>query len=131
MLKRVRPVEKMCQHFGIGAFPPTEAAVYEFFTLKRSLGAPPSRLRSFMEALNFCRHILNMDELASVVCSRRCLGTTSSDVPHVVVQAEPLKVDELKLLHKVLQTGEPWDRVFAGALLCATYPRQVGRFDAH
>ena len=123
LLKRVRAVEKMCQHLGIGAFPPTEAAVYEFFTLERSLGAPPSRLRSYMEALNFCRHILNMDELTSVVNSRRCLGTTSSDVPHVAAQAEPLKVEELKLLHKVLQSGEPWDRVFAGALLFATYSR--------
>ena len=27
LLKRVRAVEKMCQHLGIGAFPPTEAAV--------------------------------------------------------------------------------------------------------
>ena len=123
LLKRVRAIEKMCQHLGIGAFPPTEAAVYEFFTLERNLGAPPSRLRSYMEALNFCRHILNMDELANVVNSRRCLGTTSSDVPHIVAQAEPLKVEELNLLHKVLQSGEPWDRVFAGALLFATYSR--------
>jgi len=45
-----------------------------------------------MEALNFCRHILSVEELGSVVSSRRCMGTTSSDVPHVA-QAEPLKVD--------------------------------------
>ena len=51
------------------------------------------------------------------------MGTTSSDVPHVVAQAEPLKVDELKLLHNVLQTGSTWDKVFAGAILFATYSR--------
>ena len=123
LLKRVRAVEKMCKFFGIGSFPPTEGEMYSFCVSERNLGAPPSRLRSFMEALNFCRHILSMEELGSVVNSRRCVGTTSSDVPHVVAQAEPLKVEELKLLHNVLQTGSSWDKVFAGAILFATYAR--------
>ena len=123
LLKRVRAVEKMCNFFGMGAFSPDEAEMYKFCVSERNLGAPPSRLRSFMEALNFCRHILSMDELGSVVNSRRCVGTTSSDVPHVVAQAEPLKVEELRLLHNVLQTGSQWDKVFAGAILFATYSR--------
>ena len=123
LLKRVRAVEKMCKFFGIGSFLPTESGMYNFCVSERNLGAPPSRLRSFMEALNFCRHVLSMEELGNVVSSRRCVGTTSSDVPHVVAQAEPLKVEELKLLHTVLQTGATWDKVFAGAILFATYAR--------
>lgn len=107
----------------MGAFPPSEQALYDFFILERNGGAPPSRLKSYMEGLNFCRHILSMHELCNVVDSRRCMGATNSDVPHVVSQAEPLKVDELRRLHDILLTGEVWDRVFAGAILFATYAR--------
>ena len=109
LLKRVRALEKMCLHFGIGGFPPSEQSMYEFFNLERIRGAPPSRLKSFMEATNFCHHVLSMSELAIVVSSRRCIGTTTADVPAVITQAELLRVDELKVLHAKLLQGEPWD----------------------
>lgn len=123
LLKRVRAVEKLCHHFGPGGFPASEQSVYDFFNLERGLGAPPSRLKGFMEAINFCHHVLSMDELACVISSRRCMGTTTADVPAIISQAEPLKVDELRILHAKLIHGEPWDKVFSGAILFATYAR--------
>ena len=106
LLKRVRSVEKMCSHFGFGNFPPDEPSVYKFFTAERKQGAPPSRLKGFLEALSFCRHVLSMDQLGQVVQSRRCLGATTADVPNVISQASSLKVDELKMLHTKLLTGK-------------------------
>eukprot|EP00435_Cladocopium_sp_Y103_P040460 s2955_g11.t1 len=123
MLKRVRAAEKMCQYFGIGGFPPTEEAVYGFFDSERASGAPPSRMRGFMECLLFCRHILGMTELDPVVISRRCMGTTVSDVPHVIKQASPLKVEELIKLHQILLEGQPWDALFSGSVLLSVYSR--------
>eukprot|EP00435_Cladocopium_sp_Y103_P066278 s379_g28.t1 len=123
ILKRVRAAEKMCQYFGIGNFPPSEERLYQFFAVERGLGAPASRLKGFMECLMFCRHILNMTELEHVVNSRRCIGATMTDVPAVVKQARALKVDELKVLHRVLCSGELWDRVFSGSILFAVYSR--------
>ena len=52
LLKRVRAVEKMCNFFGIGSFPPAEAEMYNFCVSERKLGAPPSRLQSFMEEMH-------------------------------------------------------------------------------
>ena len=123
LLKRVRSVEKMCSHFGFGNFPPDEPSVYQFFTAERKQGAPPSRSKGFLEALSFCRHVLSMDQLGQVIQSRRCLGATTADVPSVISQASPLKVDELKMLHTKLLTGETRDRIFSGAILFAVYSR--------
>ena len=58
LLKRVRAVEKMCQFLGVGIFPASESKVYTFFTFERAHGAPVSRLRSYLEALAFCYHVL-------------------------------------------------------------------------
>ena len=123
LLKRVRSVEKMCSAFGMGNFPPDEPAVYKFLTAERNSGAPPSRLKGCLEALSFCRHVLSMDQLGQVVQSRRCIGATTAEVPGVVAQAAPLKVEELKTLHLRLLTGDTWDKIFVGAILFAVYSR--------
>lgn len=123
LLKRVRAVEKVCSWLGVGNFPPTEPLAYKFFSEERMHGAPPSRLKGYMEAFSFCRHVLSVDELTPVVQSKRCAGTTTADVPSVISQASPLKVEELKLLHWKLHHGEPWDKVFSGAVLFAVYAR--------
>ena len=123
LLKRVRSVEKMCSHFGMGFFPPDEKMLYAFFSDQRSVGAPPSKLKGFMEALSFCRFVLSMEELAEVTNSRRCAGATRNDVPSPVTQAVALTVDELKKLHAKLQDGEIWDRIFCGSILFAVYSR--------
>ena len=44
-------------------------------------------------------------------------------VPCVIVQAFPLRVDELKMLHTELLTGETWDMIFTRAILFAVYSR--------
>ena len=123
LLKRVRAIEKVCSWLGVGSFPPSEPTVYKFFSEERMHGAPPSRLKGYMEAFSFCRHVLSVDELVPVIQSKRCVGTTTADVPSVVSQASPLKVDELKLLHRTLIDGAPWDKVFSGAILFAVYAR--------
>ena len=64
-----------------------------------------------------------MDQLGQVVQSRRCLGATTADIPSVISQASPLKVDELKMLHTKLLTGETRDKIFSGAILFAVYSR--------
>eukprot|EP00435_Cladocopium_sp_Y103_P076096 s57_g76.t1 len=120
MLKRVRAAEKMVQYFGIGGFPPTEEAVYGFFNAERASGAPPSRMRGFMECLLFCRHVLDMTELDPVVISRRCKGTTTNDVPHVIKQ--DLHSGLIKL-HQILLEGQPWDALFSGTVLLSVYSR--------
>ena len=123
ILKRVRAAEKICHYMGIGVFPPTETMVYEFFNWERSQGAPSSRLKGYMECFMFCRHMLNMPELEPVINSRRCLGSTISELPSTVKQASALTVEELRTLHGVLSKGQEWDQVFAGALLFAIYAR--------
>ena len=123
LLKRVRSVEKMCSHFGLGSFPPDEPSVYQFFTAERKQGAPPSCLKEFFEALSFCRHVLSMDQLGQTVQSRRCLGATTADMPNVISQASSLKMDELRMLHIKRLTGETWDLNFSGAILFAVYSR--------
>ena len=92
LLKRVRSVEKMCSAFGMNGFPPDEPTVYQFFNSERSSGAPPSRLKGYLEALSFCKFVLGMEQLGPVEQSRRCIGATTSEVPVAVAQAAPLKV---------------------------------------
>ena len=60
LLKRVRAVEKICNHLGQGLFPCSEETTYRFFKLGRDNGAPPSRLKSYLEALAFCLYTFSM-----------------------------------------------------------------------
>ena len=60
------------------------------------------------------------------------MGTTSSDVPHVVAQAEPLKVDELKLLHNGFANWINVGQSFCWChFVCNILSSQMGRSDAH
>ena len=103
-------------------FPCTEDELYSFLCKERSNGAPPSRLKAVMEALAFCRHVLGIEALEPCIGSRRCLGASSNQGPHVVKQAPPFKVDHLLVFHKVLFDGKGiWDSVFAGMILFCTY----------
>ena len=123
LLKRVRSIEKVCVHLGSGDFPPNEQQTYQFFCVERESGAPASRMKSHFEALVFCYHVFSVTELGVVVNSKRCHGVTMSEQPHMISQASPLQVAELQKLHEVLELGEPWGQVFAGAALFAVYAR--------
>jgi hypothetical protein len=95
----------------------------EFFKLERDNGAPPSRLKSYLEALAFCLYIFSMEELQPVVTSKRLHGCSITAVPTTVVQASSLTVEELAKLHAVLWTQCDWNSVFAGAVLFVVYAR--------
>ena len=123
LLKRVRSIEKVCLYLDDRTFPPNEQQTYQFFCAERDAGAPASRLKSRFEALVFCYHVFTVTELGDVINSRRCHGVTMNDVPSQISQASALQVAELRKLHDVLEHGEPWDQVFAGAALFAVYAR--------
>eukprot|EP00435_Cladocopium_sp_Y103_P050198 s108_g15.t1 len=123
LLKRARALEKLCSYFGIGAFPVSEGDLYRFFQYERSNGAPPSRLRSFIEAMSFCFHVLGMDELKDALNSKRLHGCAVASVPHTISQASPLSVLELDKLHAVLFESDGWDAVFSGCVLFVIYSR--------
>lgn len=123
LMKRVRAVEKVCNFLGPDIFPCSEEAMYNFFKSERDLGAPPSRLKSYLEAMAFCLYTFSMDELRPVVASRRLHGCTIPAVPSAILQASPLTVDELSKIHEVLWAKSDWNSVFAGALLFVVYSR--------
>ena len=123
LLKRARAIEKLCGYFGVGAFPTSEQKVYQFFQAERAKSAPPSRLKSYLEALAFCLHVFSMSELRDVVASKRLHGCAIPAVPSCVVQAAPLTVEELTRLHEVLHEQCDWNAVFAGAVLFVVYSR--------
>ena len=100
-----------------------EAKTYQFFTTERSSGAPPSRLKSYLEALAFCYHVFSMSELQEVVSSKRLHGCTIAATPAAVSQAAPLAVGELTRLHLALFEKCDWNSVFAGAALFVIYSR--------
>ena len=54
LLKRVRAIENVCNFLGPGVFPCDEDVAYRFFQFERDNGAPPSRLKSYLEAFAFC-----------------------------------------------------------------------------
>lgn len=123
LLKRARAVEKLCGFFGVGAFPTSEQKIYQFFQSERAKGAPPSRLKSYLEALAFCFHVFSMSELREVVASKRLHGCTIPAVPTCVTQAAPLTIEELTKVHGILQDQCDWNSVFAGAVLFVVYSR--------
>eukprot|EP00435_Cladocopium_sp_Y103_P035239 s580_g9.t1 len=123
LLKRVRAMEKFCNYFGQGNFPTSEVNIYRFFQVERNNGAPPSRLKSFLEALAFGFHVLGMDELKDSLNSRRLHGCALSSVPATIAQASPLSVQELIKLHAVLHGSMGWDAVFSGSALFVIYSR--------
>ena len=123
LLKRVRAVEKICNHLEPGIFPCNEETTYRFFQFERDNGAPPSRLKSYLEALAFCLYTFSMEELKPVVTSKRLHGCSIPAVPMAAIQASPLTVEELAKLHEVLWIRSDWNSVFAGAVLFVVYAR--------
>ena len=127
--KRALALMHMCDYLEENwqpAFPIDERLMYAFLCAERELGAPTSRLKGYMQAVTFCRFVLDLKELDPVINSARCRGTTK---PKNVVeknQASPLRVDEVRQLHDCLMNGaELWDRMFSGAALFCLYARST------
>jgi hypothetical protein len=126
ILKRCRSMSKMTNYFVDRGrkFPCSEPDTYEFLCVERGNGAPSSRLKGYIEALTFCRHVLGVTIFDESTNSRRCQGVAALDLNHKARQADPLTVKQLETLHHVLFTDEQmWNRVFAGMLLFCTYAR--------
>ena len=126
IMKRCRSMSRLTNYFidRGRTFPCDESQFYEFMCVERENGAPPSRLKGFIEAVTFCRHVLGVLEFEGITSSRRCQGVAALDVNHKIHQAEPLSVKQLEILHNVLfNSDELWNRVFAGMLLFCVYAR--------
>ena len=106
-------------------FPGDEATLYQHFCAERQAGSPSSRLQSVVEALRFSEHVLGVSQLCAELLSKRVIGASKYQTPGPRRQAAPFTVKELKVLHSILQTDteDVWDRVMAGATLCAVYSR--------
>ena len=126
IMKRCRSMSRMANFFKDRGrvFPCDESQFYEFLCVERENGAPPSRLKGYVEAVTFCRHVLGVVEFEGLTPSRRCQGVAALDVDHKLQQAEPLSVKQLETLHRILfEDAEVWNQVFAGMLLFCVYAR--------
>ena len=126
LMKRVRSLARVTNHCldrGI-SFPCTEEQMYNFLCEERAAGAPPSRMKAILEACVFARHVLGVEQMEPIITSRRCSGTTATDINKVIQQSTPLTVNQLKRLHEVLTCDpEIWNRTFAGMTLFCVYAR--------
>ena len=107
IMKRCRSMSRVTNYFidRGRTFPCDEPQFYEFMCVERESGAPPSRLKGFIEAVTFCRRVLGVLEFEGITASRRCQGVAALDVSHKIQQAEPLSVKQLEILHNVLFTS--------------------------
>ena len=125
--KRALAIMRICDYLEesvLNKFPITERDMYAFLCAERNAGAPASRLKGLMQAVTFCRFVLDMTDLEETVNSARCRGTTRQTNVAEKIQAAPLMVKEVQLLHELLSKGEDiWFRLFAGAALFCLYAR--------
>ena len=105
------------------SMPCSESDFYEYLKVQKVSKAPLSRLKSALESIRFCRHTFSVDSLDEICRSRRCRGVCMSDTVRPAEQSAPLRVDELRVLHNLLEGDSKWDAVAAGACLLATYAR--------
>ncbi|CAE7809136.1 unnamed protein product [Symbiodinium sp. CCMP2592] len=125
-LKRANSLIKLTKLAGAAniVMPASEGEIYIILTDAKSGGAPLSQLRGFMEAITFSRHVFEIRSLHLVSVSKRCWGVTVARVATPARQADPLRVKDLKELHRVLdEAPDPWDRCFAGSALFCAYGR--------
>ena len=104
-------------------FPICEQDLYSFMKNEQKQGAPASRLSGYVQSINFCVHVMGVDELADCTNSKRCKGAAKQDVPKEVRQASPLKVSDVEKIHSILHTDNGWNAMFCGALLMTIYSR--------
>ena len=105
-------------------FPCSEEVFYNFLCVEQSRGAPQSRMKGYMQSVNFVRFVMSVEELSSVTTSARCKGACLGEFLKERIQASPLTVLELNRIHKLLQSCDDlWVKLFCGAVLMAVYAR--------
>ena len=125
--KRGAAILRLCDHLeqdALEPFPMKEITFYRFLCREESMGAPASRLKGMIQAVAFCRHVLDVVELQCILDSKRCSGIARESCPKERKQASPLTVNELNKLHEMVDnSSDLWDAVFAGAALLCCYCR--------
>ena len=128
--KRALALMRICDfldHNYRAPFPIQEATMYYFLCSEREGGAPPSRLQGYIQAVTFCRFVFDMEALDAIVHSARCKGAAKQKHIGERVQASPLTVKEVTMLHDLLdqedKSATPWNQLFAGAALFCLYAR--------
>ena len=125
--KRGTAILRVCNYLEsemLELFPMKEITFYRFLCHEQLHGAPASRLQGYIQAIAFCRHVLDVQELQTVLDSKRCSGVARETCPRERKQASPLTVVELQKLHQVVdEAPDIWDAIFAGAALLCCYCR--------
>ena len=104
--------------------PCAEAVFYNFLCNEQLSNAPQSRLKAYMQAVNFVQHDMSDHEASPSTVSARCKGACLGEHLKERVQASPLKVIELRCIHDLFYSHDHlWVRLFCGALLFAAYCR--------
>ena len=104
-------------------FPGSESLLYQFLVEQQDKSVAPTRLAGVLESLRFCRHVLDIPELANLTSLRRCSWAAATKRGGVRKQASPFTVVELQVLHKVVCSIDEnlWDRIFCGTVLMMVY----------
>ena len=124
--KRALAIGRICNFLDDEFKPPFPCCEQDFYTFMKEDqkgGAPASRLAGYVQAVNFCVHVMGVDELSECENSKRCKGAAKQDVPREVRQAAPLKVADVEKIHSILHTDNGWNAMFCGAILMAIYSR--------
>ena len=98
-------------------FPYNEPDFYHLLKTLKAAGTSTSRLKGVLEAVAFCRFVFQLEDLQVLSTSKRCRGAVDGGPQGRVNQAAPLLVKDVLRLHHILEEGQLWDAVFAGAAL--------------
>ena len=87
-------------------FPCSEVEFYEFLCSEQASNAPQSRLKGYMQSMNFVLHVMSAHEVEPLTKSARCKGACLGEFIKERIQASPLRVCELRRIHELLYTCE-------------------------
>ena len=96
--KRCYSIMRICDYVeGRGvSFPCSERSFYDFLCSEQSAKAPQSRLKGYMQSVNFVRHVMSVHELEPLTVSARCKGACLGDLIQERIQASPLRFQNCK-----------------------------------
>ena len=126
-LKRANSMLRLNRYAAQEGFqmPVSEPDLYSMLRRGKTGGASLSELRGIMEALTFVRFVFDVECLQSCARSKRCWGLSTAKKAAYVSRADPMRVEDVLVLHRVLQDeeGSLWDRLMAGVALYCIYAR--------
>ncbi|CAK9116865.1 unnamed protein product, partial [Durusdinium trenchii] len=109
------------------AFPLQGSLVWDYFAQLKNEGAAPTRATSFVQALRFCLHVLQVDGAQECVASRRLIGQSElqAAMKRPTQQARPLTVEEVQKLSRIMSDAKRplHERVICSHLVLMVYTR--------